>query len=567
VPTFDAMYARSLCSDYMAQEALEKSVLSRYTKSVCHLHYALMEKKLGLMLGAGVSNELGIPSWKKLLNAVEADVQFKCDDDQSPASYRGEQLYQFFRKARGGRAARGVTQAIVDSDWRKMVSDVLYGRFLVDGKVSSERFKAAIDGHPYFRDLARIARDLELAISHNFDDALEVAIATEPSNPRDENRRYHAFWRPEPFLRRNMLNVYHPNGYIPNTGLKGSDSIILTESNFADLLANPNDAESSFLLSHLSYKTWLIIGHSLADGTLKNALRLHANRRPGHVSYFVHWTRKGEKDLSSEQQAAIQEANFATYNLVTLFLSSQEIGALLRLINRSPDDLHSELSAAGLKSRYVYYICGAVSSGKSTVLSHLRSLATIEEWPDRMPIAMNRPSTELGAKVEENIDLKLEDAIWRKNEEIKKIRVGLVAVDRAPLDFIAFPREKQSPVQVARKRHGSVLRRLEQNGFRDLTEGQVILIEANPEILLERQIQRGRRSKKQGSGKAHAYLERQSDLMRQIYQKAVEQGSAVRGDGCSVATCLQDLMRIIHFQQYRPFDFAQRLEDYCGGTP
>jgi dephospho-CoA kinase len=557
----------------MTQEALERSLLSRYTKPICHLHYALSTEKLGLMLGAGVSNELKIPSWKRLLDAVEEQIQFDGKDNQAPESYRGEQLYQYFRRAHAKQlteVGRRITQAKVDSDWRKMVSDILYRKFLIEGRVSSEKFKAAIDAHPYFRDLAKIAGNLELAISHNFDDALELAIATEPSNSRPNNRRYHAFWRPEPFLRQRMLNVYHPNGYIPNTGLKGSDSIILTESNFADLLANTNDAESSFLLSHLSYKTWLIIGHSLADGTLKNALRLHANRRPGHVSYFVHWVKDGEAELSPKQRGAIREANFATYNLVTLFLSSPEIGALLRLVNKSADDLHCELSAAGLQSRHVYYICGAVSSGKSTVLSHLRSMATIEEWPDRMPVSMSRPSTELGSREEQDIDAKLEDAIWRKNEEIKKIKVGLVAVDRAPLDFIAFPRdENESAVQVARKRHGDVLKRLAQNGFKDLCEGQVILVEADPETLLERQIQRGRRSRKQGlkSGRARAYLARQSNLMRAIYQKAIDQGSTVRGDGCSLTSCLQDVIRIIHFGDYRLFDFAQRLKDYNSGKP
>jgi hypothetical protein len=63
----------------------------------------------------------------------------------------------------------------------------------------------------------------------------------------------------------------------------------------------------------------LLIGHSLADGTLKNALRLHASRRPGHVSYFIHFVAGGEGSLSVEQRDAIREANLATYNLYTFF--------------------------------------------------------------------------------------------------------------------------------------------------------------------------------------------------------------------------------------------------------
>jgi hypothetical protein len=551
---------------------VERTVLTSYTKVVCHLHHALqVSSKMGLILGAGVSNELHVPGWSRLLDAVEQKILFDGKIPKAPESYRGEQLYQFFRMERTRQlnwAQRGITEAEVNADWRIIVSEILYDKYLVNGEVHQDRFREAIEAHPYLRALARVARQLELVITHNFDNALEWTIITEPGGDRRENRRCHPFWRPEPFLRPGMLNVYHPNGFIPITGLKGSENIVLTESNFADLLANPNDAESHFLLSHLSYKTWLIIGHSLADATLKNALRLHTIRRPGHVNYFVHWLRDDEV-LPHRQMEAIREANFSTYNLVTLFLTSREIGALLRLIDKSPDDLRSELSAAELPSRYVYYICGPVSSGKSTILSHLRSIATVEEWPDRMPAAMNQPSTQLNATQEEEIDGKLEDAIWRKNEEINKFSVGLVAVDRAPLDFIAFPgTPEESPLEVARKRHTRVLLRFERDNFKYLCDGQVILVQGRAETLLERQIQRGRQRDEEElrSDKALHYLTRQSELMDQIYTGAIKD-SCVRGDGCSLVGCLQDVMRIIHFKDYRPFDFAKRLRDYIEGDP
>jgi hypothetical protein len=554
-------------------DGLERDILRRYTKVICHLNYAFRgSRKLGLILGAGVSRDLDIPDWRKLLDEVEAQVKFDGKSGGGPESYRGEQLFQFFRMERFAVlewASRNIAEAGINSDWRKIVSAILYRAFYEGGEIDPQKFTKAIDDHPYFREMAKIAGELDLVVSHNFDNALEWAISTEPTNGRPENQRYNAFWRPEPFLRQNMVNVYHPNGFSPIAGLKGSDSIILTESNFADHLANTNNAETNFLLSHLSYKTWLIIGHSLSDGTLKNALRLHANRRPGHVNYFVHWLPDGPCPLTSKQREAITEANFSTYNLITLFLTSKEIGVLLRLINKSREDLHSDISSEDLKSRYTYYICGAVSSGKSTILSHLRSVATVEEWPDRMPLAMNKPSTELSKEQKEDIDKKLEDAIWRKNEEIGKVQVGIVAVDRAPLDFIAFPEsDAERPSEVAKARHDKVLRRLERNRFKDLWEGQVIVVQTDPAVLLERQIQRGRKPPDEDmkSGKALAYLERQQGLMMEVYEDAIKKGSTVRGDCCSIATCLQDVMRIIHFQKYEPFDFATRLETYLSET-
>jgi hypothetical protein len=371
---------------------LEKSVLHRYPKAICHLHYALKQgKKLGFILGAGISCDLKIPTWEELLAEIEQRVSYDGQSSPGPESYRGEQLFQYFRKNKSRelqREEKRIAEAGVNSDWRQIVSNILYKEYLDGDRVDVEKFSQAINAHPYLRDIARIAKDLELVVTHNFDNALELAVDTEPTNDRLENRKYNSFWKPDPFLRQNMLNVYHPNGCSPIAGMKGSDSIILTEANFADHLADTNNAESNILLSHMSNKTWLLIGHSLADGTLKNVLRLHANRRPGHVNYFVHWVKDGEGALTPKQREAIQEANFSTYNLITFFLNSNEITALLRLINMSEEELRGAMTAEDIPSRYTYYICGAVSSGKSTVLSHLRSMATIEEWPGKIPLAM-----------------------------------------------------------------------------------------------------------------------------------------------------------------------------------
>ena len=556
----------------MTLSATEEGVLRRHLKAVCHLNYAVKrDGQLGFILGSGVSRDLNIPDWHDLLEAMEADLKYTPSAKKAPESYRGEQLFQYFRKNRIAAVNivdRDVREAGINTAWRQMVSKHLYRAYPApDGKVDVPAFQEAIKTHAYLPELACIAIDLDLVITHNFDNALELAVAGTPSD-KAANRRSNSFWKPDPFLRPEMLNVYHPNGYTPTEGVKGSDSIVLTEANFADHLANTNNAEANFLLGHLSNKTWLLIGHSLADGTLKNALRLHASRRPGHVSYFVHFVKGGENDLSDEQRDAIREANFATYNLYTFFLNSEEIGALLRLVRKSAMDLKADITSCGLEPRFVYYICGAVSSGKSTILSHLRSIATVEEWPDRMPGAMNKLSVDATPDEKKAIDINLDDAIWKKNEEINDTRVGLVAVDRAPLDFIAFPdQEGDVPELTAKNRYEKVLKRFVQTDFTNLCPGQVIFIQTKPETLLERQIQRGRPSSDADlqSGKALRALKYQQDVMLDIYKPAIDAGSTSRGDCCSVATCVQDVIRIIYFEQHVPFNFKARLNDFLEG--
>jgi nucleoside 2-deoxyribosyltransferase len=50
-----------------------------------------------------------------------------------------------------------------------------------------------------------------------------------------------------------------------------------------------------------------------------------------------------------------------------------------------------------------------------------------------------------------------------------------------------------------------------------------------------------------------------------VYEKAIRQGSVVDTDNCSVAVSVKDAARIIHFGNYAPFNFAQRLRQLKKG--
>ena len=317
-------------------------ISQRYPKALCHLNYARRHHRLGIILGAGVSHDLKLPRWGALIDGIEAALDYKTGN--APEAYRAEQLFQHYKGIRtrelGWEPGDNLNAAIV-AGWRNVVAQRLYSEFQnADGTLSVVTYQKKIEEHPYLTKLGKLARDAVLVVTHNFDDALECAVDLDPSVETSEGRRYHSFWRPEPFLRPGMVNIYHPNGYTPlRDGIRRSDDVILTESGFADHLAYSNTEEAHFLLRHLGDKTCIIIGHSLSDGTLKNALRQHANQRPGHVNYYIHYNNVGEDGLTVDQRNAIRSANFDTYNLVTLFANSTDIAEILRIVLLSEGDL------------------------------------------------------------------------------------------------------------------------------------------------------------------------------------------------------------------------------------
>jgi hypothetical protein len=540
-------------------------VTQTYAKALCHLNHAQRTERLGLILGSGVSDDLGIPKWSKLIKRIDAELAY--DSEGAPESYRAEQLFQHYKATKQAELRWSNVDnlyAAVTSGWRDLVAKSLYHKFLGGtGALDENAYKEKIKNHPYLRNLGQLARQAQLVVTHNFDDALECAIDLDPAVAASPGRRYYSFWRPEPFLRRGMVNIYHPNGYTPlRQGARGSESVILTEASFADHLANTNTEEAHFLIRHLADKTHLIIGHSLSDGTLKNALRQHANQRPAHVNYYIHWHPSGEGGLEESHRRAIREANFETYGLITIFANSGDIEEILRVILMDEEELHGHLAYQSIPSRFVYYLVGAVSSGKSTIIRHLRNLETIEEWPGNMPPIMNRPSVGLKEDEETIIDRGLEEAIWTKNSEIQNTKAGVVAVDRAPLDFIAFPaKEDEAPQDTARKRTSSVLKRLEAGGFREMCSGQVIVVQADPEVLLERQLQRRGRAKPEEvkDGSAKRYLKRQQDRLAKIYEPAIKNSSRIRTNRYSVVSAARNAARIIHLDEYKPFDFTHQL--------
>jgi len=303
--------------------------------------------------------------------------------------------------------------------------------------------------------------------------------------------------------------VYHPNGFLPhNTAEPASDGLVLCENEFADQLMESISGRYASLLHFFSRHTCLLIGLSLNDVTMKHLLRQSAKLGPGHFHYYVAFEDE-TNPTPPEVRKAVFDANFEVHNLITLFLTAQQIAALGYLLTRDAQALSQvAIEAENTNLSYYYYITGVPCAGKSSAISYLRSFITYDEWLDaRLPDMSKRPRSLRRDKVRE-IDEWVAQQFQRKNLILmdSQKKIGLHILDRCMLDPMSFKDERERPER-ARTLLDSVCG---EKRTQTIQDGMIVLLEGDAEVIEER-------CRTAGKDFSRKQLEEMHDVLQKAY--------------------------------------------------
>ncbi|WP_417455906.1 SIR2 family protein [Kordiimonas sp.] len=497
-------------------------------KWLCHIIQRRDGKQLSLMLGAGASTDAGIPMWEELVERISHELSdfretysgiVECSPNKMAAAYRTQLLFQQFWSTRDEYSG---TSDFADLEHKNAWLDIVR-RGLYKDIADTDDIEAVISNHPYLAELANLAFQCPHVLTLNFDDLLSLAMRHLLENDgsrkhMDDRKAPDVRWLPEQLPTRGRTTIYHLNGLLSfHRGKKRSGDLVFTESAFADVLVDANSPSAERSLSYFSESTFLLLGLSLEDVSLKNLLRACRNRHPAHPHYFIHWMPNAEA-LTEGYLSHVFATNLEVYNLVTIFLTTEEIHEFLKFVaytrNTSEDRsmIRSELQDLGHDSPCQrYYIVGPVGAGKTTLIENLRSFETFEEWTGNPPSAMYREHTSLSALERNKIDNWVSKQIRRKNEFMRNADVGFYFMDRGPLDALAFSKTAEEVAEKADKILNGI-----GNGRR-LEEGEVIFLSALPKELIRRNLGRGRLKKNDDE-----YLRIQSEDLRETYQVSPE---------------------------------------------
>lgn len=528
----------------------------RLPRYACHLYQRLKLNRLNLVTGAGISVDANVPAWKELLRRL-AEIDDKLPDELKThedaglqPEYLGQIIYHRFNRVcpiTAEDTEPDLRSAQIEYKWGDAIYEAIYRDVALE-------INDVLDKHPYLGQLRDLARRVPLIINFNFDDLLAHAIGKQIKEGTPGGEAGNALsvtWQPPLTDRPNLTTVYHVNGILPRVDLKKrSPQLIFTEDSFADARARAPGVNAEYLFLRFVQNTMLLIGHSLADSSLKNYLRQNRDKSPANHHYMIHWI-KSDGEYSEQRRADIFEANLELYNLVTIFLTSDEIKEFLQMLNLDKRKFLDIIKGAEPDRRaiYHYYIVGPVAAGKSTLLEHLRCFETLEEWTRPPPKEMYLASTKIGEPEQQVIDEFLYQELKEKNRRMQAADVGFYFVDRAPLDLYAF-----TPTDDEIKRKSRELRELF-TPHEPLQEGEIIFIVAGPKTLVKRNMTRGRPPEKAGK---EEYFVGQIQKLKEVYRPSF----ILSTDEYNASEVARKVARHVLLDDYTPADLQSVISRY-----
>jgi SIR2-like domain len=519
------------------------------------------QSRLGLVLGSGVSRDADIPMWPELVGRLMAAADFPSDrmeahkNDGVAPTLLAEMVYRshFNSQTRDHSEMHAKFRRYqVDASWCVKIHACLYE------KVLGKNFAEIAEPHAYLEALAELVCKSEFAVTLNFDDIVDEAVIAHMEKGRGPNPEI--IIRPKIETRKDAPVIYHINGRLPREELRGrSEHVVLTEDAFADILLSPNSQDAEFVINQFAVRTFLLLGVSLTDNSLKNLLRSAANRNPANHHFMVYFEEEGSP-RSKEVRQDLFDANLHVYNLISIFLTRSEIKALIMMLNLERKDAEFEDQLRHITKTKIdrkYYLVGSVAAGKSATLEALRCFTTHEEWKGRVPAEMYLKDETLTEEQQEKVDRFLYPQLTQKNRRMGSEHPAIRVMDRAYLDLFAF---SKSSAEIKKK---ALRLKEEAEGWGGhFQDGQIFFLTASEEVFKERLAKRALPS---GDEKKIQFdpqsLIAQEAKLKKIYRP--EAHSIFDTSDISAGQTAKEIARAILLKPYKTFEFSVRLGEIC----
>jgi hypothetical protein len=534
-------------------------VLDKYGRAIIHMRQQMQDTRFGLIFGAGVSSDLGFPKWSELIKRIAEHPDIAAADllgvSSKTQTSNSQLLFQRYKSKRYENAIEedlrfNRIEMKVRAGWQEIVHNALYQDVPEDFDELTKRDK-------YLWAYLEVMKQTQMTINYNFDDSLQSMLAaSRTDDEKQKSRGYTTMWSSNIRLLPRSRVIYHPNGFLPRRLQENaSEQLVFLEDSFADQLIDSMTGHYASLSNHLAHTTCLLIGLSLDDPTLRHLLRQNALRYPGHYHYYVAFV----EDTAARNYAyecSVRDSNFEVYNLITLFLTREELAALGVLLSMIENDFVHLAEEAGQNNIYRFFLTGPVSVGKTTAVSQFRNLASHGEWLEPLPPHMEKDPNKVPSEESiQEIDNWVATQVGLKNVALMDNKTGLHIIDRCPPDAFAFtPKDKWRDKATLLKAGISPGK-----AKRELVPGHIILMIGDPDVMAARAIVGHRDTDAE-------HLKKQQDMLEIVYQKRGKGVTTVDTRDKSIRQVAKEIAKIVHLAPYEEAPMQKWLDQIEEGS-
>ena len=282
--------------------------------SIEKLRSAFQNRKLVLVLGAGVSREYGLPDWNTLIQKLliyELDKTSKNSKDESGVLAKiFDKLFnpnpliaaRYLKNQYMENSNNANTDAIDHingtNSFNLAVKEIIYDEIKqsIFSSLFNEIKELCVQSHE---------GSLDSIITYNYDDILEMNLS------EGNNISYKSIYSSSSInYEEGEMPIYHVHGYLPREGHSCSDEIILSEDVYHQQYNDSFNWSNFIQINKFASYTCLFIGVSLSDPNLRRLLDISRKLRSGtEMQHYIIRERKKFDETKKKLQHLLENDN------------------------------------------------------------------------------------------------------------------------------------------------------------------------------------------------------------------------------------------------------------------
>ena len=273
------------------EEATKQTLAEKSRNRHDDLWQALIDNKCTLILGAGVSMDAGVPSWKNLLIGL---IQKSQGATEKKAKEILENLLE--NNNHSYLIVARILLSKMDRNLRNQwIRDLIYNPNNSKGKLTG-----------MLAQLIR-ARQISEVITYNYDTLLEDKIKEQKINCISVSAQER--------ITRGNVTVYHVHGIVVDSNSSSTQNKnwadpVITEEDYHKLYGNNNNWSNIITLNALNHSVCVLLGLSMTDPNLRRLLEISMKEsgedKPIHYIFMPKYTDVSEDDCQIQEDVLTQ---------------------------------------------------------------------------------------------------------------------------------------------------------------------------------------------------------------------------------------------------------------------